>query len=98
MTLDGYPYYNPAAVPFCLEQPLGMPEEENFRQRKLAEKNPLLRLHPGSKASDTFAVLFESALDRAFRELDGWKRDEDLRILLVPLAEHVSRQASPKRK
>ncbi len=23
-----------AAVPFCLEQPLGMPEEENFRQRK----------------------------------------------------------------
>lgn len=38
MTLDGYPYYNPAAVPFCLEQPLGMPEEENFRQRKLAER------------------------------------------------------------
>ena len=75
MTLDGYPYYNPAAVPFCLEQPLGMPEEENFRQRKLAEKNPLLRLHPDSKASDTFAILFESALDRAFRELDGWKRD-----------------------
>ena len=68
MTLDGYPYYNPAAVPFCLEQPLGMPEEENFRQRKLAEKNPLLRLHPDSKASDTFAILFESALDRAFRE------------------------------
>ena len=29
MTLDGYPYYNPAAVPFCLEQPLSMPEEEN---------------------------------------------------------------------
>ena len=51
-----------------------MPEEENFRQRKLAEKNPLLRLHPGSKASDTFAILFESALDRAFRGLDGWKR------------------------
>ena len=25
MTLDGYPYYNPAAVPFCLEQPLRMP-------------------------------------------------------------------------
>ena len=96
MTLDGYPYYNPAAVPFCLEQPLGMPEEENFRQRKLAEKNPLLRLHPGSKASDTFAVLFESALDRAFRELDGWKRDEDLRILLVPLAEHCFKAGIPE--
>ena len=39
MTLDGYPYYNPAAVPFCLEQPLSMPRgRENFRQRKLTEK------------------------------------------------------------
>ena len=47
MTLDGYPYYNPAAVPFCLEQPLGMPEEENFRQRKLAEKNPLFAAASG---------------------------------------------------
>lgn len=96
MTLDGYPYYNPAAVPFCLEQPLGMPEEENFRQRKLAEKNPLLRLHPDSKASDTFAVLFESALDRAFRGLGGWKRDGDLRILLVPLAEHCFKAGIPE--
>ena len=96
MTLDGYPYYNPAAVPFCLEQPLGIPEEENFRQRKLAEKNPLLRLHPDSKASDTFAILFESALDRAFRELDGWKRDGDLRILLVPLAEHCFKAGIPE--
>lgn len=91
-----YPYYNPAAVPFCLEQPLGMPEEENFRQRKLAEKNPLLRLHPDSKASDTFAILFESALDRAFRELDGWKREGDLRILLVPLAEHCFKAGIPE--
>ncbi len=96
MTLDGYPYDNPAAVPFCLEQPLGMPEEENFRQRKLAEKSPLLRLHPDSKASDTFAILFESALDRAFRELDGWKRDGDLRILLVPLAEHCFKAGIPE--
>ncbi len=64
MTLDGYPYYNPAAVPFCLEQPLGMPRKRTSGNEKLAEKNPLLRLHPDNKASDTFAVLFESALDR----------------------------------
>ena len=98
MTLDGYPYYNPAAVPFCLEQPLGMPEEENFRQRKLAEKNPLLRLHPGSKASDTFAVLFESALTVHFA---NWTAGNGTRIYgycwcLWPNI--VSRQASPKRK
>lgn len=98
MTLDGYPYYNPAAVPFCLEQPLGMPEEENFRQRKLAEKNPLLRLHPDSKASDTFAILFESALDRAFRELDGWNGTGIYGYCWCLWPNIVSRQASPKRK
>ena len=30
MTLDESPYYNPDAVPFCLEQPLAMPGEETF--------------------------------------------------------------------
>lgn len=38
MTLDEAPYYNPDAVPFCLEQPLTMPGEETFRQRKQEEK------------------------------------------------------------
>ena len=47
MTLDESPYYNPDAVPFCLEQPLAMPGEETFRQRKQGEKNLLLRLQPG---------------------------------------------------
>ena len=47
MTLDAYPYFNPQAIPFCLEQPFGMPGEETFRQRQLTEKNPLLRLKPG---------------------------------------------------
>lgn len=75
-----------------------MPEEENFRQRKLAEKNPLLRLHPDSKASDTFAILFESALDRAFRELDGWKREGIYGYCWYLWPNIVSRQASPKRK
>ena len=32
MTLDESPYYNPDAVPFCLEQPLAIPEEEAVRQ------------------------------------------------------------------
>ena len=46
MTLDENPYYNPDAVPFCQEQPLAMPGEETFRQRKQGEKNLLLRLKP----------------------------------------------------
>ncbi|MEL5896382.1 BT4734/BF3469 family protein [Bacteroides sp. GD17] len=96
MTLDRQPYYNPSAVPFCQEQPIGMPEEDSYRQRKQAEKNPLLRLNPGCKTSDTFAVLFESALDRAFRELSDWKRGDDLRLLLVHLAEHCFKAGIPE--
>lgn len=38
MTLDESPYYNPDAVPFCLEQPLAMPGEETFRQRKQVKR------------------------------------------------------------
>lgn len=49
MTLDDSPYYNPDAVPFCLEQPLVMPGEETFRERKQgrrisAEAGALLRV------------------------------------------------------
>lgn len=51
MTLDESPYYNPDAVPFCLEQPLAMPGEETFRQRKQGEKNLLLRLKPGYESA-----------------------------------------------
>ena len=38
MTLDEAPYYNPDAVPFCLEQPLTMPGEETFRQRDMSRR------------------------------------------------------------
>lgn len=51
MTLDESPYYNPDAVPFYLEQPLAMPGEETFRQRKQGEKNLLLRLQPGYESA-----------------------------------------------
>mgnify|MGYP001531846488 CR=1 FL=1 len=63
MTLDESPYYNPDAVPFCLEQPLAMPGEETFRQRKQGEKNLLLRLQPGYESAKTFTKIYEAALN-----------------------------------
>lgn len=96
MSVDGRPYYNPSALPFCMEQPFAMPDEETFRQRKRAESNPLLRIEPGSPASDDLAVRFEAALNRAFGELEGWKRGDDLRILLVHLAEHCFKAGIPE--
>ena len=46
MTLDPRPYHNPSAVPFCLEQPLSLPDEPTFSQRKQTEANPLMRIAP----------------------------------------------------
>ncbi|WP_368162834.1 BT4734/BF3469 family protein, partial [Bacteroides faecis] len=85
MTLDESPYYNPDAVPFCLEQPLTMPGEETFRQRKQGEKNLLSRLQPGYESAKTFTKIYEAALNRAFQEMENWKRGDDLQPLLVHL-------------
>ncbi|WP_291529614.1 BT4734/BF3469 family protein [Bacteroides sp. UBA939] len=96
MTLDEQLYYNPTAVPFCLEQPFTMPGEKTFREQKQAETNPLLRMQPGCTSSDTFSMLFEAALDRAFDGLENWKRGDDLRPLLARLAEHCYKAGIPE--
>lgn len=96
MTLDEHPYYNPSAVSFCLEQPLALPGERTFSQQKQAEENPLLRMEPGYPTSETFTALYEAALSRAFDELENWKRGDDLRILLAPLAEHCFKAGIPE--
>lgn len=96
MTLDEHPGYNPHAVPFCLEQPFSMPGEQTFRQRQLAEKNPLLRLEPGFETSQTFTMLFETALDKALRDMENWRRGNNLQPLLVRLAEYCYKAGIPE--
>ena len=96
MTVDEQPYYSPTAVAFCLEQPCALPSEDNYRQRKQQESNPLLRMTPGYEVADTCNLLFEAALDRAFRDLDNWRRGDDLRPLLSRLAEHCFKAGIPE--
>nr|WP_302830264.1 BT4734/BF3469 family protein [uncultured Bacteroides sp.] len=96
MTLDEAPYYNPGAVPFCLVQPLSMPDEGTFRERKQGEKNPLARLAPGNEAAETFTLIYEAALGRALRELENWRRGDDLQPLLVCLAEECYKAGVPE--
>ena len=96
MTLDESPYYNPDAVPFCLEQPLTMPGEETFRQRKQGEKNLLSRLQPGYESAKTFTKIYEAALNRAFQEMENWKRGDDLQPLLVHLTEQCFKSGIPE--
>ena len=66
MTLDGYPYYNPAAVPFCLEQPLGMPEEEVVRQT-------LMHYY---READEFIV--RQTIHNLYQELKGFGKKSSL--------------------
>lgn len=96
MTQDSHPYYNPDAVSFCLEQPLAMPGEQTFRQRKQAEENPLRRLQPGYETSQTFTLLFETALNRALDEVEEWRRDDDLQPLLVHLGVQCFKAGIPE--
>ncbi len=96
MTLDEAPYYNPHAVPFCLEQPLTMPGEETFRQRQQGEKNLLLRLKPGNESAETFTNIYEAALNRALQEMENWKRGDNVHPLLIHLAEHCFKAGLPE--
>ena len=58
----------------------------------------MLRMTPGYEVADTCNLLFEAALDRAFRDLDNWRRGDDLRPLLSRLANIASKPAFLKKK
>ena len=47
MTLDGYPYYNPAAVPFCLEQPPQHARGRELPATKTRRKEPAVAAASG---------------------------------------------------
>lgn len=96
MTLDTDPYFNPDTIAFCQEQPFSMPGEQTFHQRKLTEKNPLLRLKPGFETSETFTILFETTLGKALDEMQNWKRGDTLHPLLVCLAENCFKAGIPE--
>ena len=51
---------------------------------------------PGNEVAATCNLLFEAALDRAFRDLDNWRRGDDLRPLLSRLAEHCFKAGIPE--
>lgn len=97
MTQDEKPYFNPNALPFCLEQPMSMPGEQTFRQRKQAETNPLMRLQPGFETSQTFNLLFEATLNKTFEEMEDWQRNSpDLQPLLICLGDRCYEAGIPE--
>ena len=96
MSVDERPYYNPKAVPFCLEQPLSFPGHDTFRERKQAEANPLLRVEHDYESYRTFGQMFQAALKRVLSNLENWKRGDDLMPLLVHLGEECYKAGIPE--
>lgn len=96
MTLDEVPYYNPSAVPFCLEQPFALPDEQTFRQRNREKGNALERMKPGVQTLQTLARMYQSARARALDEMENWKYDDGLEPLLPYLTEQCFRAGIPE--
>lgn len=96
MSLDESPYYNPMAVAFCLEQPLVMPGKTTYREQKQSEENPLLREEPDDEAYISMGVRFQAVLKRVLSDMDGWKRGDDLSILLPRLGDACFKSGIPE--
>lgn len=96
MTVDETPYHHPEAAAFCLEQPLALSDGTSFREQKLAEKNPLVRMEPSYDSYHTLTVMYQAALRRALDTMENWQRGDDLVPLLAPLAEECFKSGIPE--
>lgn len=89
-------YYNPAAVPATLEQPLQMPGEPTFRELKQQEPLPLQRMEAGHERSYSVYLLYQVALKKAIEEVGKEPDDTTADALLVRLAENCLRAGIPE--
>lgn len=89
-------YYNPAAVPATLEQPLQMPGEPTFRELKQQEPLPLQRMEAGHERSYSVYLLYQVALKKAIEEVGKEPDDAMADALLVRLAENCLRAGIPE--
>jgi len=67
-------YYHPAALLILMEQPLEMPTEVNWQQKKELAGNPVGRMMPGAERDNELILRFETAMQKT---LDHW--DEETR-------------------
>ena len=96
MTVDETPYHHPEAAAFCLEQPVALSDGTSFREQKLAEENPLVRMEPSYDSYHTLTVMYQAALRRALDTMENWQRGDDLVPLLAPLAEECFKSGIPE--
>lgn len=96
LSYDPGVYYNPAAIPATLKQPLQMPSEPTFRELKMRETDPLLRMEPGQERSFSVYLLFNAALKNAIEAVGIVKEGGDANAFLVRLAENCYQAGIPE--
>lgn len=89
-------YFNPAAVPATLEQPLQVPGEPTFRELKQQEPLPLQRMEAGHERSYSVYLLYQVALKKAIEEVGKESGDTTADALQVRLAENCLRAGIPE--
>ena len=101
-TYDPELYYNPDSTIMYMRQPMGMPSETTYQEAVQAETSPFKRLIPGYDSLETLSALFEVALNKACQSLSELqpgiypRSDEDLKPLLVQLAENCFQAGIPE--
>ena len=101
-TYDPELYYNPDSTIMYMRQPMEMPSETTYQEAVQAETSPFKRLIPGYDSLETLSALFEVALNKACQSLSELQpnihlhSDEDLKPLLVHLAENCFQAGIPE--
>lgn len=101
-TCDPELYYNPDSTIMYMRQPMEMPSEATYQEAVQAETSPFKRLIPGYDSLETLSALFEVALNKACQSLSELqpgiypRSDEDLKPLLIQLAENCFQAGIPE--
>lgn len=101
-TCDPELYYNPDSTIMYMRQPMEMPSEATYQEAVQAETSPFKRLIPGYDSLETLSALFEVALNKAYQSLSELqpgiypRSDEDLKPLLIQLAENCFQAGIPE--
>lgn len=101
-TYDPELYYNPDSTIMYMRQPMEMPSETTYQEAVQAETSPFKRLISGYDSLETLSALFEVALNKACQSLSELqpgiypRSDEDLKPLLVQLAENCFQAGIPE--
>lgn len=97
MTFDPNLYHNPQAVAIRIEQPIQMPAEPTYEERRQAIANPLQRLLPGYERHHIIATLFSTSLNHALEQTGGiedWTKE--LLPFFIKLAENCYLSGIPE--